>query len=92
MNKTVAEALDLVRDLKTALAKIEDVDFVVFPPFTALREVAKAIHSSNIHLSAQDVSKHNVGAHTGEIAAEMLEELSVRYMILGHSEGRQNQK
>jgi triosephosphate isomerase len=36
MNKTVAEALDLVRDLKTELAKIEDVDIVVFSPFTAL--------------------------------------------------------
>ncbi len=43
MNKTVAEALDLVRDLKTGLEKIEEVDMVVFPPFTALSEVAKAI-------------------------------------------------
>jgi triosephosphate isomerase len=52
MNKTVAEALDLVRDLKTELAKIEEVDIVVFPPFTALSEVTKAIHGSNIHLGA----------------------------------------
>ena len=92
MNKTVAEALDLVRDLKTELATIEEVDIVVFPPFTALSEVAKVVHGSNIHLGAQNMSEHNIGAHTGEIAAEMLKELSVRYVILGHSERRQYQK
>jgi hypothetical protein len=55
MNKTVAEALDLVRDLKTELATIEEVDIVVFPPFTALSEVAKVVHGSNIHLGAQNM-------------------------------------
>ena len=69
MNKTVAEALDLVRDLKTELATIKEVDIVVFPPFTALSEVAKVVHGSNIHLGAQNMSEHNIGAHTGEIAA-----------------------
>src|SRR5437016_7844352 len=92
MNKTVAEALDLVRDLKTVLATINEVDVVVFPPFTALSEVAKVVHGSNIHLGAQNMSEHDIGAHTGEIAAEMLKELSVRYVILGHSERRQYQK
>jgi len=47
---------------------------------------------SNIRLGAQNMSEHNYGAHTGEIAAGMLRELSVRYVILGHSERRQNQK
>jgi len=55
MNKTVAEALDLVRDLKTVLATINEVDIVVFPPFTALSEVAKVVHGSNIHLGAQNM-------------------------------------
>ena len=36
MNKTVAEALDLVRDLKLELANVKEVDIVVCPPFTAL--------------------------------------------------------
>ena len=92
MNKTVAEALDLVRDLKTEVTKIEAADIVVFPPFTALSEVAKVIRGSNIHLGAQNMSEHNIGAHTGEIAAAMLKELSVQYVILGHSERRQYQK
>jgi triosephosphate isomerase len=92
MNKTVAEALALVRDLKIALANVTEVDIVVCPPFTALSEVAKAIRDSNIRLGAQDMSEHNAGAYTGEIAAEMLKEFAVRYVILGHSERRQYQK
>ena len=92
MNKTVAEALVLVGDLKNELANIKEVDIVVCPPFTALCKVAKALRDSNIRLGAQDMSEHNAGAYTGEIAAEMLKELSVRYVILGHSERRQYHK
>src|SRR5881397_2717811 len=92
MNKTVAESLDLVRGLKIELANVKEVDMVICPPFTALGEVSKAILDSNIRLGAQNMSEHNVGAYTGEIAAVMLKEFSVRYVILGHSERRQYQK
>ena len=93
MNKTVAESLDLVRGLKIELANIKEVDIVICPPFTALSDVSKAIlDSRNIRLGAQNMSEHNVGAYTGEIAAVMLKEFSVRYVILGHSERRQYQK
>src|SRR6267154_5971513 len=92
MNKTVAEALDLVADLKIELANVKEVDIVVCPPYTALSEVSKAILDSNLRLGAQNMSEHNVGAYTGEIAAVMLKEFSVRYVILGHSERRQFQK
>jgi len=92
MNKTVAEALDLVRGLKIELGNVKEVDIVVCPPFTALADVSKAILDSNIRLGAQNMSEHNVGAFTGEIAAVMLKEFSVRYVILGHSERRQYQK
>jgi triosephosphate isomerase (TIM) len=92
MNKTVAEALDLVRGLKIELANVKEVDIVVCPPFTALESVGKAILDSNIRLGAQNMSEHNVGAYTGEIASVMLKEFSVRYVILGHSERRQYQK
>ena len=92
MNKTVAEALDLVRGLKIELANVKEVDIVVCPPFTALADVSKAILDSNLRLGAQNMSEHNVGAFTGEIASVMLKEFSVRYVILGHSERRQHQK
>ena len=92
MNKTVAEALDLVKGLKRELANIKEVDIVICPPFTALSEVSKAVLNTNIRLGAQNMNEHNFGAYTGEIAAGMLKEFSVRYVILGHSERRQYQK
>src|SRR5688572_33352429 len=88
MNKTVAEALDLVKDLLRELANAKEVDIVVCPPFTALSDVSRAILNSSIRLGAQNMSEHNFGAYTGEIAASMLKEFSVRYVALGHSERR----
>jgi triosephosphate isomerase len=92
MNKTVAEALALVEDLKRDLGNVKEVDIVVAPPYTALSDVSKTILDSNIKLAAQNMSENNFGAHTGEICAGMLKEFSVRYVILGHSERRQFQK
>ena len=87
-----AEALDLVAGLKRECKDVKEVDIVVCPPFTALGEVSKAVLDSNIRLGAQNMSEHNYGAYTGEIAAGMLKEFSVRYVVLGHSERRQYQK
>jgi triosephosphate isomerase len=92
MNKTVAEGLDLVQGLRRELANVKEVDIVVCPPFTALSEISKIIFDSNIRIGAQNMSEHNYGAYTGEVAAGMLKEFSVRYVILGHSERRQYQK
>jgi triosephosphate isomerase len=93
MNKSVAEALALIADLKLELGKVRDVDVVVCPPFTALESVSKAVmDGTNIRLGAQNMSENNFGAFTGEICAGMLKEFSVRYVILGHSERRQFQK
>src|SRR5437867_11039012 len=92
MNKTVAEALDLVKGLKRELANIKEVDIVICPPFTALCDVSRAVLDTNIRLGAQNMSERNFGPYTGEIAAGMLKESSVRYVILRHSERRQYQK
>ncbi|HWD19549.1 MAG TPA: triose-phosphate isomerase [Verrucomicrobiae bacterium] len=92
MNKTVAEALALVKGLKMELSSVKEVDIVICPAFTALSEVSQAVLDSNLRLGAQNMSENNYGAFTGEIAAGMLKEFSVRYVILGHSERRQYQK
>lgn len=89
MNKTVAEATDLVEGMLLDLKDIHEIDMVVCPPFTSLAEVSKIILSTNIRLGAQNMSQHSSGAYTGEISAGMLKEFSVRYVILGHSERRQ---
>ena len=92
MNKTVAEALDLVGGILRECRDEKEVDIVVCPPYTALSEVSKSVLNTNVRLGAQNMSEHNYGAYTGEIAAGMLKEFSVRYVILGHSERRQYQK
>jgi triosephosphate isomerase len=81
-----------VTDLKRDLAAVKEVDIVVCPAFTALDAVSKAIIESNIRLGAQNMGDNGYGAFTGEIAPGMLRDLSVRYVILGHSERRQYQK
>ena len=92
MNKTVAEATELVEGLKLELANQTEVDVVLCPPFTALDRVSEAIRETRFRLGAQNMSEQNYGAFTGEIAAGMLRELLVHFVILGHSERRAIQK
>ena len=89
MNKTVADAVALVQDLKLDLAEIRGVDVIVCPPFTALKAVVDAVSGSRIYVGAQNMHWEKSGAFTGEISAEMLREIYVHYVILGHSERRQ---
>lgn len=90
MNKTVDESLELVRELRGALAMVRDrVEIAVAPPFTALHPVAKTLEDSNIVLAAQNCHFEEQGAFTGEISAPMLKEVGCRYVIVGHSERRQ---
>jgi triosephosphate isomerase len=90
MNKTQAEARELVADLLRELGRIDTVEIVLCPPFTALSAVSEALNSaSNVRLGAQNMHEAASGAYTGEISAGMLRELYVRYVILGHSERRQ---
>jgi len=90
MNKTVSEALALVRELRGLLSQVRDrVEIAVAPPFTALHPVAKALEGSNLVLAAQHCSPEASGAFTGEVSAPMLKEVGCGYVILGHSERRQ---
>ncbi len=91
MNKTVDEAVDLVRSLKEKLAQgpVDDVDVVVCPPFVDLVPVRDVIAGSKIGLGAQNMYWEDAGAYTGEISAGMLLSASCSYVILGHSERRQ---
>jgi len=89
MNKTVAEATGLVRQLKSVLSGIEGVEVAVAPPFTALFAVQKELDGSSIQLAAQNLFWEEKGAFTGEVSAPMLKEVGCQYVIIGHSERRQ---
>lgn len=88
MNKTNAEAEALINELKPLVARAR-AEVVVCVPYTDLTTVGKLIEGTKIHLGAQNVSWADKGAFTGEISADMLKELGVEYVIIGHSERRQ---
>ena len=92
MNATHLEAIQKVQKLSYRMepADYDRVDVVVAPPFTALRSVQTVIEADHllIQLGAQNVHWEPEGAFTGEVSAGMLAKLSVRHVIVGHSERR----
>lgn len=90
MNGTQASIKALMAELVPAMASgINGVDVVVCPPFPYLDQVADAAFGSELVLGAQNVSVADKGAYTGDVAAAMLADFRVRYVIVGHSERRQ---
>jgi triosephosphate isomerase len=88
MYKTVQEAVVFVKELKSAVKDIVDVEIVVAPPYTAVHAVAEAARNSNIGVGAQDLYWEREGAFTGEVAPGMVKEAGAEYVIVGHSERR----
>lgn len=87
MNKTVAEARDLVSVLSAPLSAISDVEKVLCPPYIALTTVASLLERTGIGLGAQNLHWEEKGAFTGEVAPNMVREYC-GYVIIGHSERR----
>ena len=78
-------------ELVGAIAKgvPDGVDVVVMPPFPYLAELIGTHAESAIGFGAQDLSEHAQGAYTGEVAGSMLGDIGCRYVLVGHSERRQ---
>lgn len=90
MHKTQREALEFLQDFKPHLEETpDDREVVLCAPFTALAVLSKTLHGSRIRLGAQNVHWEKLGAYTGEISADMLTEIGVHYVVIGHSERRQ---
>lgn len=87
MNTTKAEAVALAADLVEGLAGKPD-RYMVGVPFVYLDAVAAVTRGTNIVLGAQDLAATKNGAHTGEVSAEMLKDIGVQSVIIGHSERR----
>ena len=91
MNKTIAEARELVNAMRDELARIGaggKTQVVLCPPFISIPEVAALVKGTPISVGAQNLFWEIKGAFTGEIAAPMLNEVC-EYVIIGHSERRQ---
>ncbi|MFZ3062708.1 MAG: triose-phosphate isomerase [Actinomycetota bacterium] len=91
MYKTASQAVFLFQRLEDLLVDVKNVEIVVCPPFIALRSLQVVIEQNqpNIYLGAQNMHWEEEGAYTGEVSPTMLKALSVKYVILGHSERRQ---
>ena len=88
MNKTAAEAVELVNVLKP-LVQNENVDVVFAVPAIDIIPVVEACKSTNIKVGAQNMYFEEKGAYTGETSGLMLVDAGASYVILGHSERRE---
>jgi len=88
MYKTVHEAVVFIKECRSIVKDIDDVEIVVAPPFTALHACAEAARNTPIGIAAQDLYWEREGAFTGEISAGMVKEAGGEYAIIGHSERR----
>ncbi|MEN9715798.1 MAG: hypothetical protein RJA35_1265 [Actinomycetota bacterium] len=95
MNLDHQQAIALVQklawSLKDAGHEYKDAEVAVFPPFTDIRPVQLLLDAEQFELAlgAQDPSKFDNGAYTGEISGAFLSKLDVKYVLIGHSERRQ---
>jgi triosephosphate isomerase (TIM) len=87
MNKTIAEARELVAKMAPQMSGIDGVEKVFCPPFTSLTAVSEMLAGTGIGLGAQNMYWEEKGAFTGEISPAMVKELC-EYVVLGHSERR----
>jgi len=85
----------LVDTMVSELADVKlssHVDVVICPSFPYLSELTQKIKTANlneaIHVGSQNVSEYGSGAYTGEVSTNMLQNLSINYVIVGHSERR----
>jgi triosephosphate isomerase len=90
MNCLKADGVALARDLGIRYSSESNpaFDMLVCPPFTLIQSVGEAISGSGVALGGQDCHPASSGAHTGDVAAEMLADLGCSHVIVGHSERR----
>lgn len=88
MQTDVESGMLLAGGIADAFVACECCDVVIYPPFVYLQAVGSVIHQSNVSLGAQDIWYKANGAFTGEISAQMLQDMCVQSVLVGHSERR----
>lgn len=88
MFQTGAEAEDYICRMDELIDDIRDsLEFFFIPSFTSLERVVRAV-GSRIRIGAQNMAWEDRGQFTGEVSPLMLEEIGVRFVLIGHSERR----
>ena len=89
MNKTPSETKAFAEEFKALLPKTKWCDVVLCVPFIDVPAAVRAFKDSRVAVGAENLYFEKSGAFTGEVSADMLADLDVRYVIIGHSERRQ---
>ena len=89
MNMLASEIKPFMEQLKENMPKARSCDVVLCTPAVMIPAMLKAGKDCKVAVGAQDVSKHDKGAYTGEISASQLADIGAKYCIVGHSERRE---
>ena len=89
MNMTASETKKFAEELKAIMPKAKWCDVVVCVPSVNISTAIRAFKDLRVSVGAENVFYEKSGAYTGEVSAEMLKDLGVKYVIIGHSERRQ---
>jgi len=89
MNKTATETKKFAEELKAAMPKAKWCEVVVCVPSVNIQTAVKAFKDMRVSVGAENLFYEKSGAYTGEVSADMLKDLGVKYVIIGHSERRQ---
>lgn len=91
MHLGVRESVALTRTILRSLRGKEFIpEIILCPSFVAMSEVRKVLARSRVHLGAQNCGPADIGAYTGEVSLEQLEDVHVDHVLLGHSERREH--
>ena len=74
--------------INSGVENIQNVQWIVFPPYIFLDRTAESLKDSSVKFGGQDLSDQVSGAYTGEISAGMLKDFGCSYVLIGHSERR----
>ena len=89
MNKTLTETKAFAEEFKPLLNRPRWCDVVLCVPFVNLQAAIRLFKDSKVSIAAENCHYESSGAYTGEVSAEMLKDIGVKYVIIGHSERRQ---
>ena len=89
MNKTLSETRAFADELKPLLGKPKWCEVVLCVPYVNIPAATRLFKDSRVSIGAENCHYESHGAYTGEVSPEMLKELGVKYVVIGHSERRQ---
>jgi triosephosphate isomerase len=89
MHGSAQQAAELVQGVRDSVDDTLARQCVLLPPFVYLTQVIQLLQGSPIACGAQNMNEHGEGAYTGEVAAAMLTDIGCQYILIGHSERRQ---